>query len=256
MVTRGVPIAQVSILVPWICFDAGPQHFSNPSHILITHTHVDHCACLPFTLIGSDNPHIYAVAEAGPPILKYISGMFSVNAMQDCDASPFYTFVGLKPYTQFDLTIKRTELTIEVFDCDHSIPTIGYGLSEKKQKLKPEYLELPGREIGKLRKEGVEITQEVLQKRFAYVCDTSIAVFEMNPTILDYPVIFIECTFLLDDEMENAIKTKHIHWTQLKPIVQAHPDILFVAFHFSQRYREEEIAEFFEKESISNLVWW
>ncbi|CAB9514392.1 Inherit from COG: Zinc phosphodiesterase [Seminavis robusta] len=238
--------------------DAGPQHFGNPTHILITHTHIDHCACLPFTLIGDEShqPHIYAVAKAGPRILQYVSGMFSVNAMEDCDASPFYTFHGLEPHSQFQLTTKKTDLEIQVFECDHPIPTISYGFAEKKHKLKSEYLKLPGKEIGKLRKEGVEITQEVVQKKFAYVCDTSIDVFALNPSILAYPVVFIECTFLWDDELENAIQTKHVHWSQLKPIVEQHPGIVFVAFHFSQRYRDDEIEEFFAKENMPNVIWW
>lgn len=238
--------------------DAGPQNFSQPSHILITHTHIDHCACLPFTSIGDENhkPHIHAVDIAGPRLLTYISAMFSVNAMEDCDAATFYTFHGLAKGDTFPLTTKSTDLQVEVFECDHPIPTISYGFSEKKQKLKEEYLRLAGKEIGKLRKEGVEITQEVILKRFAYVCDTSIAVFEMNPSILEYPVVFIECTFLYEDEIENSIKTKHIHWTKLKPIVLQYPDIVFVVFHFSQRYRDIEIEDFFAKEDIRNIVWW
>lgn len=141
--------------------------------------------------------------------------MFSVNAMEDCDASPFYSFHGLQPHTNFPLSTKGADLDIEVFECDHPIPTISYRISETKQKLKEEYLQLHGREIGKLQKEGVEITREVQQKRFAYVCDTSIAVFDLNPTILHYPVVFIECTFLYDDELDNAIQTQHMHWSQL-----------------------------------------
>jgi ribonuclease Z len=241
-----------------LMLDAGPQNFSHPSHILITHTHIDHCACLPLTLIGDEthHSHIYAVDEAGPRILNYISGMFSVNAMEDCDASPFYTFHGLRAHSRFSLTTKKTELEIAVFECDHPIPTISYGFSERKQKLKEEYIGLPGNEIGKLRKDGVGITYEALQKKFAYVCDTSIDVFELNPSILEYPVVFIECTFLFQDEVQNAIQTKHIHWNQLKRFVLQHSEIMFVAFHFSQRYKDREIADFFDKQSLKNLIWW
>jgi len=117
--------------------DAGPQNFNQPSHILITHTHIDHCACLPLTLIGDPNgntPNVYCVQEAGPRILKYISGMFSLNAMEDCDAEPFYNFHGLKSGMTFSLTTKNTDLQVEVFACDHPIPTISYGFAERKEK--------------------------------------------------------------------------------------------------------------------------
>ena len=102
----------------------------------------------------------------------------------------------------------------------------------------------------------MDITADVVFKQFAYVCDTSIEVFQLNPTLLDYPTIFIECTFLLADELENAIKTSHIHWEQLKPVVENNPKTTFVLFHFSQRYRDSEIAAFFDKEKVPNVIWW
>ena len=37
-----------------IMLDAGPQCFKKPKHIFITHSHGDHIANLPFTLIGDE----------------------------------------------------------------------------------------------------------------------------------------------------------------------------------------------------------
>lgn len=246
-----------------IMLDAGPQNFNKPTHIFITHTHIDHVACLPFTMIGDvEGDHIfqiYAIAKAQKYLTNYINAMFSVNAMRQVDAQRWFNYCGLNPNDKFRFTSKNTHLEVEVFECDHAIPTISYGFSEIKQKLKEEYLGLQGKEIAKLKKEGVEITKEVVTKRFTYVCDTSIRVFDTNPQILEYPVIFIECTFLEDDELENAEKTQHIHWQQLKPYVQNNPDKIFILFHFSQRYRDTEISAFFQKEvdtGLTNLRWW
>ena len=69
-------------------------------------------------------------------------------------------------------------------------------------------------------------------------------------------MIFIECTFLFDDDFELASQKKHIHWKELKPHILAHPDTLFMLFHFSQRYDDEELAAFFEKEAVDNVKWW
>ena len=49
-----------------------------------------------------------------------------------------------------------------------------------------------------------------------------------------------------------TIKTKHIHWTQLKPFVERYPDKIFTLFYFSQRYSNDEIAEFFTPLKISD----
>jgi ribonuclease BN (tRNA processing enzyme) len=54
----------------------GPQNFNKPSSIFITHTHIDHIACLPFTMIGDANSkhifQIYAHAKAKQYIDDYI----------------------------------------------------------------------------------------------------------------------------------------------------------------------------------------
>lgn len=202
---------------------------------------------------------IYAIDIAKDKIASYIKSMFDVNSLSDSDPSPWYDYHSLKKGCVVPLETKRTQLMVEVFECDHTIPTIGYGFTEIKHKLKEEYSKLTGKDIGKLRKEGVEITEPKAIKKFTYICDTSIDVFNLNPSILEYPVIFIECTFILDEELENAGKTKHIHWKELKPYVENNPDKTFILFHFSQRYRNSEISEFFEKEKesgIDNIIWW
>jgi len=247
-----------------LMLDAGPQNFSKPENIFITHTHIDHIACLPFTMIGDSSTNhifnIYAHADAQPYIHNYIKAMFSVNEMNEVnECINWYKYHPLQPFDVFRRTMNKQELEFCVFKCDHTIPTISYGISEIKQKLKEEYLNLPGKEIGLLRKQGVQITQEVLVKKVAYVCDTSIAVMDLNPSILEYEVVFIECTFFMPDELENATKTQHIHWDHLKKYVVDHPNVEFMLFHFSQRYRDEEISVFFQKEldaGLKNLHWW
>ena len=95
-------------------------------------------------------------------------------------------------YPDLKETTQQRILQVEVFECDHPIPTISYGFSETKQKLKDQYKSLPGKEIGRLRKEGnIEITLKVINRPAAYVCDTSIDVFGLNPTMLAPRNIFI-----------------------------------------------------------------
>jgi len=241
--------------------DAGPQCFNKPSFILISHTHIDHIACLPLTMIGDiHGTHVFQIYGPTPAkgyVERYIQSMFEVNSLEKLDAVPsWFTYNGVGKGDKFRITSNRTELDIETFDCDHPVATVSYGVSELKQKLKEEYAGKPGKDIAALRKQGFQVTEVVMKRAFAYVCDTSIAVFDMNPGILAYPVVWIECTFFMDDELENAIATKHVHWAQLKPIVLANPKTLFVLFHFSQRYRDVEVAAFFQKEKIENIYWW
>jgi ribonuclease Z len=242
-----------------IMLDAGPQNFNHPDNILVTHSHVDHIALLPFTLLENTclpehiHVNIYGPKEATDHINNYIKSMFSVNDLSNRPLN-FYTYHGLTGKEIFRTTMNKNDIEVQIFKCDHGVPTISYGLSICKQKLKEEYLKLEGQEIGKLRKSGVEITKEVKVKTLAYVCDTSIKVFDLNPEILEYTTIFIECTFFQDDELEHANERKHIHWQTLKKYVLGYPKTFFVLFHFSQRYKDSEIREFFGKEMEDNKI--
>jgi ribonuclease Z len=119
---------------------------------------------------------------------------------------------------------------------------------------------MKGKEIANMKKAGVSVTCERKVRSFAFICDTAISVLEKYPCILQYPIIFIECTFLYHEELSQCEATKHIHWDHLCPYVQAHPDQLFVLIHFSLRYEENEIIDFFENEKkdkrIGNVKVW
>lgn len=208
------------------------------------------------------NIEIYGPSSAESYIKNYVYSMFSLNAMANINyCHGWFGYNGVDAHQEpISLTLNKTELSIEVFECDHAVPTVSYGISEIKTKLRDEFIGLTGKEIAKLRSEGIDVSQKVQQKKLAYICDTSIAVFDLNKTILEYATIFIECTFLYSDEYDNAKSTKHIHWSQLKPYIKSNPNIFFVLFHFSQRYRDCEIDEFFRKEmeenEIKNIYWW
>lgn len=253
----GFYIRDISLML-----DAGPQCFSNPSHIMITHTHGDHIANLPFTLIN-DNPenhtfHIYAPAESEKHLRKYIHSLFETNSSMDIEnpKDKWYKFYPMIPNTSFEISMNNNPYRIEVFNCDHSVPTVSYGINTIKQKLKDEYKGLTGKEIVELKKSGIEITQTVITPILAYLCDTSCVALETNPNLFTYKTVIVECTFLYPEHLENAQLTKHIHWDELKPYIITHSKITFVLIHFSLQYKDAEIDEFFKKESLPNIKIW
>lgn len=161
-----------------------------------------------------------------------------------------YAYHGYAAPTTFRTSCNRHVLQVSVVLCDHAIPTISYCFSEVKKKLKAEFKDTPGQDIAELRKSGTEVTEERVTPVFAFICDTSIQILSDYPEILTFPVVFIECTFLLPDEQPNAAATRHIHWLDLRPFVLDNPDVLFVLIHFSLRYRDEQILAFFRQEQL------
>ena len=61
--------------------------------------------------------------------------------------------------------------------------------------LKEEYQNLTGKEIGQLRKSGVEISQKT-EVNFVFLGDTNISIFN-NPDVLKTPVILSNALFLM-----------------------------------------------------------
>ena len=76
-----------------------------------------------------------------------------------------------------------------------------------------------------------------------------------NQDIFKYKVIMIECNFILDEHLDKAKETQHIHWSQLKPIIESHPNNKFILYHFSLRYKPSIIEDFF-KDKPSNCYPW
>ena len=90
--------------------------------------------------------------------------------------------------------------------------------------------------------------------------DTTTKVFENHPEVFEFPTIFVECTFFGEGMESKAEKTTHVHWDKLKPFVKANPQCLFMLIHFSIRWNEYQIDEYFteelKKEGITNVGLW
>jgi len=258
-----------------IMLDGGPQLFKKPGHIFITHTHADHIAELPLTMIPYVDNHdsdkvqvqvkvqVVCPEEAVTFLQNYISQLHTTNNLQDMSniIDNAYTMVPVsQKYTAQRLVLNKQNMLLETVAADHRIPTVVYGFSTIKDKLDAKYATLSGNELKALKKDGVTITTEIIEKKFCYVLDTSIKIFEKSPFLLEYPVIIVECTFFMEDELLQASQRKHIHWLELKPYVISNPKSLFILTHFTQRWKDSEIRDFFnqikEKENINNIHPW
>ena len=145
---------------------------------------------------------------------------------------------------------------IKVVKCHHAVPCVGFTLYNSKNVLKEEYKKLEGREIGKLRKSGVEVSIKVDVPKFTFLGDTNIDVFN-NPEILKSPVIFVECT-IIDDGVDpkETYARGHIHWKQLQPVISENKQTFFVLIHLSKRYKRNYIDNFFKDITLENMMVW
>ena len=253
--------------------DAGLCEGRKPDTLCITHTHDDHIADIAF-MSSKPSVKIYLPSEAEKFTDDYIRARKALNHVAPVQPDLLgYTLHGVTEGDVFRFGKGRV-YEVSVIRCEHKVPSVGYCFSEVKRGLKPEFEEIKsrllaageGKKFGKLmaekRKAGVILEEESLVPGFAFLGDTHVSAFGENPGVFDYPVIITECTFIQDSELERARQIGHTVWSDLKPIVENHPENLFVLTHFSLRYSDSEIISFFKAQSeqapgtLDNIVLW
>ena len=238
-----------------IMLDAGISSPYSPTHIFVTHSHSDHIASIPFHLLSQnkEKKFIYCPASQVRSIDEYIRTLFTTNngGCDTWDDRKNHETIGVRPYTFMDLTIGKKEYLVEVIKCYHSIDSVGYGFITKTRRFKKQLKTRPSIELKKL--SNHEKYDWITKCEFCYLGDTSCEILKED-MIYCYDSIIIECSFIYDSELERSVQTQHIHWTQLKPYVVAHPKIMFYLYHFSMRYKSDEIIEFFNNQHLDNIV--
>ncbi len=231
---------------------------TRPDHVFITHTHADHIFHLPSLKSRRKPPRIYVPAHATGLVTQYLH---AAQALTDSEEPPpghtwtrSFDLIGVTPGNRF--AIRGGRLAVDVIGCDHSVPCMGYVFSSLKQKLRPKYSHLSGPEIGEIRAAGVAVTEERIEPLLAILGDTTPAVYTRHPELLRARIIVGECTFLTDEHADNAGRTKHTHFQQLAPIIAENPQTLFVLTHFSLRYSNDDIIDFFRRTDLPNAMPW
>ena len=234
-----------------LMFDAGLSANILADYIFLTHGHSDHSASLYFHTLSENQKVIFvpaAIADTTRLLLQTTYALSNFGVPFDPELAT-WKVVPVAAGDELDIIHNGKRHQVKVYGNDHSVPCVSFGIKEEKKKVKAEYQSYidqnRGRELGALRRQGVEVEEISFVPRFVYIGDTTEQVFELNPDLFSYKDIIVECTFLLEDDLEQASHTKHCHWKTLRPHIQAHPECRFILYHFSQRYKPAEIEDFF-----------
>ena len=230
-----------------IGFDLGalPWDYTGTPHWFISHTHLDHIAALPVYLarrrmMKMEPPHVYVPEESIEDVRRFLMVMQRLDRGRQA--------VELRGITAgCEIELSR-ELVVTVFNTTHTIPSRGFIVWDRRNKLKDEYLGLPGHQIRDLRMSGVEITREVRLPLVCYTGDTSPHGLDATPAVYQAKILITELSFIRANHRRDKIhKYGHMHLDDFIERADRFENELIVAGHFSTRYHPDEVRRLVER---------
>lgn len=228
-----------------------------PRFIFLTHTHSDHVQCL-FQFREEDRPPTVYLPEES---LAYVENWFrAFEAMTECGSlaedetntkKAQLLLKGTKPDQDVFFSQGGNKFRMRTLKMTHRIPCLGYSIFRLKSRLRDEYTGLPSREIGRLRKSGVDVTTIEEEPVLCFMGDTTAKVFVDYPEIpKQHSIVVVECTFIDAESLQRAEMTRHAHWDDLQPHIASNPQTMFVLTHFSLKYSTLSLRRFFGDQQV------
>lgn len=257
----GIEVRAVSVggletcieLPQWkLCFDVGrcPPTAAKLPRVLFTHGHIDHLGGIAThatlrDLWGMSPPEYYVPAEN----FEDVATLLATWRRLDRSEIPCRLHAA-KPGDSFDLGGGRAA---RPFRAVHRVPTLGWALTHRRERLKPEFAALSPAEVGQLRRGGAEVVDATEEIAVAFCGDTVIDVVR-HPEVRQAKLLILECTFL--DErvaVAKARRTGHVHLDELIAHADAFENEAILLTHFSARYEAAEISAILEKRLPATL---
>lgn len=224
-------------------FDIGAAawDFLHTNIVLISHAHLDHLAGLPVFLarramMKLPPPQIVVPAEVRDDVQRLLDCWKVLDkGPQDCE------LIGMLPGDRLSLT---ELLFISAFATVHTVPSRGYIIWEKRQKLKSMYADLPNDELRRLREEGQILSEEVHVPLVCYTGDTNADGWDREPAVFKSKILITELSFAREEHSRERIRTfGHTHLDDFVDRAERFENELIIAAHVTTRDTPEQFRQ-------------
>lgn len=228
-------------------FDLGaqPWSFMGTPTWFVSHAHLDHIIALPVyvgrrRMMKMAPPTIYLPEGTVEPVER----LLKIVSRLDRGRLPCQ-LVATRPGDEIELS---REHVVTVSATQHTVPSLGFVVWERRRKLKPEYLGLPGDKIRDLRLSGTEVTHERRIPLVAYLGDSAPGGLDACPAMYEAQILIVELTFVSPSHRKDKIhKYGHVHLDDLIERRERFRNEVIIASHFSTRYHNRQIRQHVEK---------
>ncbi len=217
-------------------FDIGkcPRPALTADFCLLSHGHSDHSAGIAYYLSqrffqGMSAGTILCPAKIAKPLSDIIHAWAGLEGKVT-----EHRIVPMNVGDEFEM---RRGLFARAFATRHRVPSIGFALIDRREKLRADLLaqNLPGHILRQMKERGEKITYTLDVPLVAYTGDTSMGETLLQPGVMDAKVLITECTFFEPDHRHRADKGQHLHMNDFFEVLPQLKNELILLSHVSRR---------------------
>ncbi len=217
-----------------ICFDMGKPFRAHlaPKYCVLSHGHMDHIGGLAYwcsqrNFQGMGPGTIVCDKRIESDVRGMMDGFQSLERQK----TP-YELIALEEGEELQI---KNNIYLRPFPTEHTCPSSGYTIVEKRTKLKPELAGLPQEKIKELRQRGEEIVNHFEVPQIAYTGDTLPGPHQLREDVMNAQIIITECTFFEKDHQQRAKIGMHMHVNDIAEWLKVAQCEHMVICHVSRR---------------------